>query len=58
MARRLDAVLLRNKGVADPGVTCESMADGTAPDELSYLSDAFIVAAFSQALFKACAGFG
>lgn len=51
-------MLLRNKGVADPGVTCESMTDGAAPDELSYLSDAFIVAAFSRALFKACAGFG
>lgn len=51
-------MLLRKKGVVDPGVTCESMTDGVAPNELSYLSDVFMIAVFSQALRKVCAGFG
>lgn len=51
-------MFLRNKGVADPGIICESMADSAAPNELSCLSDVFIVAVFSQAIPKACAGFG
>lgn len=51
-------MFLRNKGVADPRVTCESMAaDCAAPDELSCQSDVFIVAVFSQALRGVCAGF-
>lgn len=28
-------MLLRKKGVVDPGVTCESMTNGAAPNELS-----------------------